>query len=187
MRNILGELRTEHVNMARLLNILDKQIEIFEGAGQPDYVIMQDIILYFLEFPDQCHHLKEDLVAQKLLELSPDRAAQLRGLAELHEELGALTRKVAEIVRRVLNEAELPRSQVIRAVREFISSQRHHMEMEDAHFLPLAEEVLSEADLGGFEAKIFEKDDPLFGSATEKHFEMLRDEILKWEQTDREV
>jgi hypothetical protein len=44
MRNILGELRTEHANMARLLNILDKQIEIFEGAGQPDYVIMQDII-----------------------------------------------------------------------------------------------------------------------------------------------
>ena len=187
MRNVIGELRTEHANMARLLKILDQQIEIFEAAGQPDYAIMQDIILYFLDFPDQCHHPKEDLVAQRLLELSPDRAARLSGLAELHEELGALTRKVAGVVRRVLDEAELPRAQVIRAFKEFISSQRHHMEMEEEHFLPLAEEVLSEADLGELEFEIFQKDDPLFGPETEEHFAMLRDNILRWEQIDSQA
>ena len=184
MRNVLEELRTEHANMERLLKILDNQIEVFEEAGQPDYNIVQDIILYFLDFPDQCHHPKEDLVALKLLELAPNRAERLRGLAELHEELGALTRKVAEVVRRVLDEAELPRAEVIRAVKEFTSSQRHHMEMEEAHFLPLAEEVLSAPDLDKLEADVFAKADPLFGPETEKHFEMLRDSILRWEQNN---
>ena len=184
MRNVIKELRTEHANMERLLKILDKQIEIFEAAGQPDYTITQDIILYFLDFPDQCHHPKEDLLAQKLLGLSPNRAERLRGLAELHEELGALTRKVAGVVRRVLDEAELPRAQVIRVVKEFVSSQRHHMEMEEEHFLPLADEVLSGADLEELESEIFQREDPLFGPETEKHFEMLRDDILRWEQTD---
>jgi hemerythrin-like domain-containing protein len=173
--------------MARLLNILEKQIEIFEATGQPDYTITQDIVLYFLDFPDQCHHPKEDLVAQRLLELAPDRAGQLRGLAEQHEELGVLARKVASVLRRVQDEAELPRAEVIRMVKEFISSQRHHMEMEEAHFLPLAEEVLSDADFLELDAKIFQKEDPLFGPETEEHFTMLRDNILRWEQSDSQV
>lgn len=187
MRNTIEELRTEHANMARLLRILDQQIEIFEAAGQPDYTIMQDIILYFLDFPDQCHHPKEDLVAKKLLDLSPERAARLSGLAELHDELGTLARKVASVVRRVLDEAELPRAQVIQAAKEFIGSQRHHMEMEEKHFLPLAEELLSEADLGELASEIFEKADPLFGPETEDHFAMLRDDILRWEQIDSQT
>jgi hemerythrin-like domain-containing protein len=184
MRNVIADLRTEHTNMERLLKVLDRQIEIFEAAGQPDYTLMQDIILYFLDFPDQCHHPKEDLLAQRLLELSPDRAARLSGLSELHKELGVLTRKVASVVRRVLDEAELPRAQVIGAATDFMSAQRHHMEMEEEHFLPLAEEVLSETDLGELQSEIFNKDDPLFGSGTEEHFAMLSDSILKWEQID---
>lgn len=184
MRNVISELRTEHANMERLLRILDRQIEIFEAAAQPDYGIVQDIILYFLDFPDQCHHPKEDLLAQKLLELSPDRAVRLSGLSELHKELAGLTRNVASVVRRVLDEAELPRAQVIGAAKDFISAQRHHMEMEEQHFLPLAEEILSEADLGALESEIFGKDDPLFGPKSEEHFAMLRENILKWENID---
>ena len=72
-------------------------------------------------------------------------------------------------------------------VKEFISSQRHHMEMEEAHFLPLAEEVLSDADFLELDAKIFRKEDPLFGPETEEHFTMLRDNILRWEQSDSQV
>ena len=186
-RNVLLELRSEHANMERLLGVLDQQIEIFEAAGHPDYTTIQDIVLYFLDFPDQCHHPKEDLVAQKLLSLSPSRASQLRGLADLHSELGALTRRMARLIHRVLDEAELPRAEVIRAVKEFIQSQRHHMQMEEEHFLPLAEEVLSASDLEELESEIFQKDDPLFGPETEEHFAMLRDFILRSEEAGREV
>ena len=182
MKNVVSELRAEHVNMARLLKILERQIEIFEASGQPDYAIMQDIILYFLDFPDQCHHPKEDLLAERVLALAPERAGALRGLSELHEELGVLSRKVAVVVRRVLEEAELPRAEVIRAVREFIDSQRHHMEMEETHFLPLAEELLGEADLEELDAEIFSREDPLFGPDAEDRFAALRDDILRWER-----
>ena len=184
MRNVVDDLRIEHTSMERLLRILEKQIEVFEAGGQPDYEITRDIILFFLDFPDQCHHPKEDLVAQKLLVLSPKRSKRFLGLVHQHEELGALTRRVASTIRRVLDEAELPREEVIHAVREFITSQRHHMEMEEVHFLPLAQEMLSEGDLKELESEIFQTKDPLFGPNTEKHFEMLRDNILKWERSD---
>ncbi len=181
MRNVLQELRSEHANMERLLKVLDQQIEIFQAAGQPDYATIQDIVLYFLDFPDQCHHPKEDVVAQKMLSLAPERASPLRGLADLHSELGEQTRRMARLIHRVLDEAELPRAKVIRAVQDFIHSQRHHMQMEEENFFPLAEEVLSASDLEELESEIFQKDDPLFGPETEKHFEMLRDYILRSE------
>ena len=183
MRNVVQELRTEHANLERLLTILDRQVEVFEKAGQPDYDIIQQIILYFLDFPDQCHHPKEDLLAQKLLEKAPDRAGRLQGLASQHEELGALTRRMAKAVDRVLEEAELPRSGIIRSAREFISSQRHHMQMEEEYFFPLAEQLLSEQDLAELDSGIFSKEDPLFGPETEEHFKMLRDDIMRWEQS----
>ena len=182
MKDVIKVLRAEHANMARLLNILDGQVETFEEGGQPDYTVVEDILLYFLTYPDQCHHPKEDLVARKLLEKVPARAKRLRGLAEQHEELGQLTKKVAEIVRRVLSEAELPRSQVVRATKEFIDSQRHHMQIEEEHFLPLAEATLSQSDLADLESDIFKSADPLFGSKTEEQFGMLRERILNWEQ-----
>lgn len=186
MKNVVQDLRTEHTSMERLLRILEKQIETFEVGGQPDYEIIQDIILFFLDFPDQCHHPKEDLVAQRLLELWPERAERLRGLVHQHEELGALTRRLASIIGRVLDEAELPREGVIRATREFISSQRHHMEMEEVHFFPLADELLNEAHLNGLNAEIFRREDPLFGPKTDKHFQILRDDILKLEKTSNQ-
>ena len=187
MRDVIQELRSEHANMERILKVLDRQIGVFEAAGQPDYTTIEDIVLYFLDYPDQCHHPKEDLVAQRLLELAPDRAAPLRVLADQHKELGALTHRMAGVIRRVLEEAELPRREVIAAVKAFVDAQRHHIQMEEAHFLPLAEELLSASDLQALASELFGKTDPLFGSKTERHFEMLRNYILKSEAGDREA
>jgi hemerythrin-like domain-containing protein len=157
MRNIVQELGTEHTGMERLLRILEKQIEVFESDGQPDYKITEHIILFFLDFPDQCHHPKEDLVAEELLELRPERAERLRGLFHQHKELAALTRRMASTIRRVLDEDELPREDVIRAAKEFVSPQRHHIEMEEVHFLPLADELLSDAHLNELDSDIFRR------------------------------
>ena len=181
---MLEEIRGEHANMAALLRVLDEQIEIFARGGRPDYDRLRDIVLYFADFPNDCHHPKEDLIAERLIAIAPERAARLRGLGELHEELSQLTRHMEKIVRRVLDEAELPRSQLVRAAKEFIESQRHHMRMEEEHFLPLAEELLSDEDLSELDEELFARIDPLFGAQTQSHYEMLRDFILKADRQD---
>ncbi len=179
MRNVVQELRSEHANMERLLAMLDTQVDAIEAAERPDYGLMQDIVRYFLDFPDQCHHPKEDVLAQKLLSIAPAQAEPLRGLADMHHELGVLNRRVVDIVDEVVNDVPLPRAEVVRVVREFIDSQRHHMKMEERHFLPLAEELLSNADLRELDAEIFSAEDPLFGPQTERRWASLRDEILR--------
>lgn len=185
--DIIQVLRTEHANMARLLDVLDRQVSIFSDGGSPDYDLLQAVVEYFLDYPDLCHHPKEDKVAQRMLEQMPAEASGLRGLVAQHEELAALTRRLATVVRRVLDEAELPRDLFIRTAREFLNSQRHHMQMEEEYFFPLAEGALSQKDLAELDSEIFRKQDPLFGEGVEKQFATLRDDILKWERAERET
>ena len=184
MSNIIDQLHTEHANMAKLLNALDRQVTIFDAGGTPDYDIVQAVMEYFLDYPELCHHPKEDLIVRRLLELTGDKTHPAQKLEAEHEELGLLTRRFAKIMQRVLEEAELPRVDFIRAAREFIESQRHHVQMEEAHFLPHAEARLSDEDLAELDAALFERHDPLFGPRVEQKYAALRDNILKWEQED---
>lgn len=182
MANVVERIRTEHANMERLLLLLDRQIEHFEEGGKPDYELLQEILFYFSDFPDKCHHPKEDLLAEKLLRTDPERAAPLRGLSEMHRELAAMTNRVASLVDRVLMEAELPRDHVAQATREFIEAQRHHMAMEERHFLPLAETLLSERALDPPQEEIFARQDPLFDRQSEKRYTELIENIIAWER-----
>ncbi len=171
--------------MAKLLNALDRQISIFDRGGTPDYEIVQGVIGYFLDFPDLCHHPKEDLIARRLQELTEERTELTRKLEAQHEELGQLTQRFAKMVRRVLDEAELPRGHFVRAAREFIESQRHHMQMEEEHFFPYAETKLGDEDLAELNRALFEREDPLFGPKVERQFAALQESILRWEKADQ--
>jgi hypothetical protein len=43
MSNIIDQLHTEHANMAKLLNALDRQVTIFDAGGTPDYDIARAV------------------------------------------------------------------------------------------------------------------------------------------------
>jgi hemerythrin-like domain-containing protein len=186
MGGILETLRSDHANMARLLNILEKQVAAFGQGEAPDYEIVQGVVEYFLDYPDLCHHPKEDLLAKRLLDKSADKDSAVRGLAEQHEELAGLTRRFAKVVQRVIDEAELPRDYFVRAAKEFVGSQRHHMQMEEEYFFPLAEGGLTAQDLAAIDSELFDKEDPLFGGTVKGRFEMLHDNIVKWERAEQE-
>lgn len=178
MTDVVKQLQREHASMARLLRLLADQVESIEQASQPDYPLIEDILMYFLDYPDQCHHPKEDVLAAALLAKDPDRAGRLRGLAAMHHELAGLTRHAAAIVQQVTNEEVVARSDVSRVLREFIGSQRHHMDMEEEYFLPLADDILGPDDLSALNAAVFARADPLEAQATEQRFARLRQQIL---------
>ncbi len=77
-----------------------------------------------------------------------------------------------------------PRHDFIRAAKEFIATQRHHMEMEEEHFLPLAEAALSRDDLAALDSELFAETDPLMDPDTEARYATLRNAILSWEAED---
>lgn len=101
---MIQALRREHANLTRLLDLLEREIDLFDRAGKPDYEIVEAILAYCLDYPDECHHPKEDAVLAKLRARDADAAAAVGDLEGEHRELAALTRQLADSVDRVLME-----------------------------------------------------------------------------------
>lgn len=185
MAEVLNQLQEEHRNAARLLNVLEQQLAVFDAAGRPDYEILTGIADYFTGFPDRCHHPKEDLIYRKLAERDPAAAKAVGDLEAEHEKMAELAQRFRETVQNVMSEAEMPRSAFDAVLRQFIAEQRRHMELEAERFFSRAIARLTEEDWAEIDAQVSDEQDPLFGPETAKEFEKLRDDILRWEEEDK--
>ncbi len=187
MSKVVRALRQEHTHMGRLLGALERQLQVFDRGGTPDYDIVQGVIDYCLDYPDLYHHPKEDLVLVRLRERDPAAAEEVGNLEALHEALGAMTRRFAEAMDNVVHEAEVSRDAVADLAREFLEVYRQHIAMEETIFFPAALAALTEADWEAIETKLGARMDPLFGDAPDTRFARLREDILAWEKADQEA
>jgi hemerythrin-like domain-containing protein len=180
MTSVIEALHKEHFDIARLLLALEHQIEIFAQAGSPDYDVIVGVADYFLDYPDRCHHPKEDAIFARLRQSHPDRAASIGDLAGEHRALHERAKQFRETIR-LLNETDIPREVVVAAGREFIAAERRHMRGEEADFLPLADLLLTPSDWLEIEGELTAGSDPLFGGRVEATFRKLSDRLLGWE------
>jgi len=184
MPAVIDSIRKEHVNMAKLLTLLDRQFVIFDSGGSPDYELVSKVVEYLNDWSDRWHHPKEDLVLDKLRHRDAAAAEAVGDLEAGHEALEALTDRFQEVIREVLLGEELPRDQVSRLAADFINSQRRHMQGEETVFLPAAERALTTEDWADIAMRIGDPQDPLFGQSVEKRFERLRRDILALDSED---
>ena len=180
MIDLLDELQRDHTNMAALLKILEHQVDLVRKGEQADRDALRGIAEYFCDYPDLCHHPKEDILARRLLAKGADENDVLAKLPEQHETLSGLTKAFAETVR---NAGE-PKDDtaLAEAAEAFINAQRRHMEMEDRYFFPLARLALSPNDMTDAALELVVREDPLFGHSSEPRFEALREAIMESEK-----
>ena len=178
MAAVIDSLRQDHINMAKLLAILDRQIAIFDAGGRPDYDIIDGVVEYCHGYSDLWHHPKEDLVLEKLRSRDSVAAESLDDLIAEHENLEALTGRFADAVKQVLHEEELPRDHVVKLARDFVTFSRRHMQREETAFLPLAARLLTSKDWADIAMAMANPEDPLFGPRVAKHFAALRTDVL---------
>ncbi len=69
--DIMKHLNTDHHNVARILNILESQLDRLHQIKPVDFDLMRDVMRYMTHYPDRVHHPLEDLVIQKLIEHGP--------------------------------------------------------------------------------------------------------------------
>jgi hemerythrin-like domain-containing protein len=178
---VIDILRAEHRNIEKLLLVLERELRVFNQAQRPDYDIMQSVIEYFQDYPDCCHHPKEDLIFGKLRARDPITAASIGDLEAEHAEGSNRLRRVAQTVEGVLADREIPRQTVDAIIRDFIDHERQHMAMEERVLFPAAVEVLLPKDWAVIRTRLAAKKDPL-NTALEAKYRLLRQLILQWEQ-----
>jgi hemerythrin-like domain-containing protein len=174
LAHMLDTIRDEHLSMARLLDLLEQQIELFEDGQPADYLLMNEIIEYFLTFPDLFHHPKENLILAKLRQRNPELARNVSDLDAQHSDISAELHRFAHVLANLLLEVEMPRDSFAKLARAFIERERKHMSEEEAVFFPAARAALTEEDWDGIAAMSQAARDPLLDKA-KMRFALIRD------------
>src|SRR5215467_5994237 len=110
-------------NIEKLLNVMEQELNVFDRGERPDYEVFGAIIEFFKNYPDSCHHPKEDIIYAKFKKRNPDRAASIADLEVEHREGAIRLRRVAQAIDAVLNDQELLRETVKRIVCDFIDNE----------------------------------------------------------------
>ena len=182
MTNIIEVLRQEHYNIESLLRVLERELGVFGRGDQPDYEVVLAVIDYFKDYPDSCHHPKEDLIIEKLKARDPVAAATIGDLEAQHREGARRLRRVALAVERVLSGQDLLRQTVHDIVRDFIDNERQHMVMEERVVFPAALSALRPEDWADIARKLGDRADPFYQPGFAEKFNALGRNILKMEE-----
>jgi hemerythrin-like domain-containing protein len=186
MTRMIEILREEHRNIEKLLHVLEQELSVFDRRERPDYDTLQAVIDYFKEYPDCCHHPKEDMIFEILKARDPAAAERVGDLAADHQQEAQRLRHLAWIIENVRTGRDILRQTVAAVVRDFIDHERRHIELEEHVFFPAASKALQSSDWAQIDAHMGDKHDPLFNGMSEQKFRALRQQILQWEQENED-
>jgi hemerythrin-like domain-containing protein len=179
MTNNIATWHTEHLNFARLLDILEEQLDRFHTGEGPNYELMLDIMFYMTHYPDLLHHPREDLALEIVRKRQPGAAPLADELMRQHEFIRKCGEELVSDIDFVVNGSILSREQVEAPGRKYIEYFRDHMRSEETEILPLVAGLLHASDWSTINATVKHREDPLFGGGEEKRYEALRREIAR--------
>ena len=172
--------------MARLLDWVDDQVRLLETGAAANHSLLNQAMYYLQNYPDQCHHPKEDLVFEMIARRDPEAAATVGDLIMEHKKITDLTIQVAAAVTR-LGTGSTEDLELREALRELTMEYRRHMEKEETVFFPRALEVLNRSDWASIDFELFDRDDPLFDHSQEQRFRELRESISRFSKRSQEI
>jgi hemerythrin-like domain-containing protein len=178
MSQTMDDLLQEHRTIAKLLDLLERQLGLLEKSETPNYELMLQILDYFRSFPDLYHHPKEDLVFRRLAERDPEQAAQFGDLEAEHQHCSDRLNAFSRAIVVALFEAETPRT-FIGPARNFIDNERCHMASEEKTLFPAAIRCLTDDDWAEIDVRSARFKDPLSEEHTGDRLNLLRSELMK--------
>ncbi|MEQ8333109.1 hemerythrin domain-containing protein [Nisaea sp.] len=183
MSKILEILQKDHQHHDVLLTILENQVKDAHLTGETDYEAVSAIVDYFLTYPAEFHHAREDKIYEKIVNRDPLSAEEIGRIEEEHDACEAYIKAFAAALSNILGVGIITRNQFANAALEFIESQRRHIRMEESIFFPTALRVLTAEDWDALDAELSDTSDPIFGSHQEGRFAALRQEIIDWQNS----
>ncbi len=187
MSEILRRLHDDHVNLLRVLAILERQIAVMDRGDRPDWAIVHGVIEYLLTYPDLHHHPLEDGILKRLQATNPSTAEAFSGLLAEHREQSDALRRIAAATPQLPPDASIAPQGYAGLLRSFLVAQRDHVRREEADFFPAAECLLDETDWAELDRQASAMADPLFGDRVEQGFRLLRRELAFLDAADRMV
>ncbi|WP_293267815.1 hemerythrin domain-containing protein [Neptunomonas sp.] len=176
---VISELQQDHVNLSKLLEILDKKIIKLKDGNQPNIGLMADVIGYIANYAEGYHHPKED----EVFAFFKGRDTKLDGVMQecevAHTNLKGFAHALLEVIDGVLHDAVMPMDNFIEKLEDFVRNEKKHLDFEEASVFPVLNEVATDADWKAVEAGLPIENDPLFGEKRSEEYKALYVELMR--------
>jgi hemerythrin-like domain-containing protein len=182
MPDTLAQWHAEHVNFAKLINLLETQLDRFHDDDSPNYELMLDIMFYMTHYPDVLHHPREDLAFARIKEREKSAGPTVDELTKQHTQLRHLGYDLVHGLSDVVNGSISSRESIETPGRAYVASFRSHMRIEEREILPMAAKLLEARDWAAIKSEVAHIDDPLFGKIAEKRYAALHQQIARQAQ-----
>lgn len=138
MNELIGTMTRHHRNFERMLDIAETEIKVLENGGQPDYMLLRNIMLYLTRYAVPFHDPAEQSICEYLLTkdlTQQDLVERLQRQQEIVRDSGpAFLAELDAIEAGAL----IPRVLVGAPGRIFAGALRRHMTMEEEALFPAA-------------------------------------------------
>ena len=174
MHKIMTELHQDHINLARLLTLLDEQVAILAAGDDADLLLINDVADYIRRYSDQIHHPKEDEVYKVFRSYSTEANDVVEALLLEHQSLPNVTLDFQKLLDGVINgDAIISRQELQDKIAQFIALEKAHINTEEAGLFPLINSTLQTEHWVLVESDILDHTDPLFGAQVVERYKTL--------------
>ena len=136
----------EHRYFERLLDLLEKELDVFHAAGQPNYERMLDIIYYLQHFTDELHHPREDLAFALLASRDPALELPVARLRQEHRVIAHIGEQLHQCLEQVALGSYAERAEIEALAATYLVYYRNHIAREELEILPAAARLLTPED-----------------------------------------
>ena len=173
LAQILDELREDHRNLTRLLDLLESECRDVPNDGEPDMELLLDIMHYMTIYPDAIHHPREDLVYAAMREQGAELAKDVEGIPADHREIAELGATLRRDIEAIISGAAVTRQHLLEDLVNYVGRLRRHMEWEERGLFPRADELARDEETATIDISKYLGNDPVFGDSTTASFSNL--------------
>lgn len=177
---VLTELHQDHVNLNKLLAVLQNKLERLKQGEMPNFILLADAVDYISSYADAYHHPREDEMYAFFSDMAAPELQE--AIARCHEDHASLKRQSAELLEAVdgiLHDAVVPMDQFTGRLDAFLEHQIEHLNLEEGTIFPLLDDMASEQQWQALEQRLPKLDDPLFGEQQKERYMALYTELLQ--------
>ena len=177
---VLTELHQDHVNLNKLLAVLQNKLERLKHGEMPNFILLADAVDYISNYADAYHHPREDKMYAYFSDTGgPELQAAIARCSEDHQTLKQYSIDLLEAVDCILNDAVVPMDEFTAKLEAFLDHQIEHLNLEEGAIFPLLDDMTTEAQWQELEQKLPKTDDPLFGEQQKERYIDLYTELLR--------
>jgi len=144
MSKAIADLMNEHEAILSAIQILERMMAAAETAASVETKDLHDFIGFLKEFADKCHHGKEEgLLFPAMIGAGvPDKGGPISVMLAEHAQGRQLIRDMEESI-----STNVDRLKLAQAAREYAHLLRNHILKENMVLFPMADKMLTEAQL----------------------------------------